>query len=94
MKVSEVTVEDVKQSIGYTAKDCDGLIGAYLAAGRAYIRGCTKLPDYTIDEHEDLTVVLLCIVGDFFENRSMTVAEESMNPTVKTILSLYAENHI
>lgn len=94
MKVSEVTISDVKQSIGYSAADCDRLLDTYLAAARALIRGYTKLTDSEIDEHDDLTTALLCAAGDMFENRSVAVNEATMNPTVKIILNLYAKNHI
>ncbi len=94
MKFSEVTVEDVKQSIGYSADDQNDLFRVHLAAGRAFIRGYTNLPDHLLDEHEDIAVALLCVAGELFEQRTMTVESDRMNPAVKLILGLYADNHI
>ncbi len=94
MKFSEVTVEDVKQSIGYSTDDQNDLIRAHLAAGRAFVRGYTNLPDHLLDEHEDLAVALLCVTGELFEQRALTVQSDRMNPAVKLILGLYADNHI
>lgn len=95
MKMSEITLEDIKQSVGYSSDDMNSLIdGVYLPAARSYIYGYTRLTPEEADAHEDLTTALLCLAGDMFENRYMAVENNTLNPTVEQILTLYAKNHV
>ena len=45
-----------------------------------------------IDEHEDLTLAVLVLVSDMFDNRQMTVDKSNVNRVVDTILGMYCTN--
>lgn len=94
MKVSEVTLQDVKDSTGYSSNRSDALFNIYMDSALAFIVGYTGLTPEEIDTHEDITTAYMCLVGDMFANRYTTVENDKLNPTVKQILSLYAINYL
>lgn len=94
MKVSEVTPQIIRDSLGVTDADSDSLIAVYSASALSYIRGFTDLSSEEIDKHEDLTIAYLCLVGDMFVNRFMTVSSDKLNPTAKQILAMYSKNYL
>lgn len=94
MKVSEVTLQNVKDSVGFSGNDSDALFKIYMSAAFSFISGYTGLTAEEIDEHEDIAIAYLCLVGDMFLNRYTTVENDKLNPTVKQILSLYAVNYL
>lgn len=94
MKVSEVTLQIVKDSVGFSGNGSDALFQVYMDAALSFIVGYTGLTAAEIDTHEDLATAYLCLVGDMFLNRYTTVENDKLNPTVKQILSLYAVNYL
>lgn len=92
MKISQVTLPTIKDSIGVTGEYSDSLIEIYKTAAISFIAGYTGLSTEQIDTHEDITVAYLCLIGDMFERRTMTVDKATINPTAKQILSMYAVN--
>lgn len=95
MKLSEVTLQEVKNNLGYTANNQDNLIQLYMEAAKAYIVSYTGLTEEQLDEHNDITFAFLALVMDMFLNRSAT-AEKACNDnkTVKTILGMHAVNYL
>ncbi len=96
MKISELTSEIVKDYCGISDEDSDDIIGQLLIpAAKAFIKGETSLTDEEIDEHEDLAIALCVLVNDMFTQRNYTLSlHQQVAPTVKTILSMYAVNHV
>ena len=58
----------------------------------AYVSSYTKLSKEKLDEHEDLTIAVLIIIAEMFENRTFTVESDSINPIAKSILDLHDHN--
>jgi hypothetical protein len=96
MKISELTSEIVKDYTGISDDDSDDIITSLLMpAAKAYIKGYTGLGDAQIDEHEDLTTAFCVLVYDMYTQRDYTLSlHKQVSPTVKTILSMYAVNHL
>ena len=94
MKISEVTLDIVKDSVGCSDSDSDTLFSIYQAAALNFIVGYTGLTTEEIDAHEDITIAYLCLIGDMFANRYSTVDNDKLNPTVQQILALYAVNYL
>ena len=96
MKISELTAAMVKDYTGISDDDSDDIVGTLLMpAAKAYIKGYTGLNDEEIDEHDDLATALCVLVNDMFTQREYTISShKQINPTVKTILSMYAVNHL
>lgn len=73
MKVSEL---DDKYLAGYLRLDDPGDIeiqetNTALEAAKAYARSYTGLSDEEMDQHEDMTVAILVLAADMFENKNL-----------------------
>lgn len=96
MKISELTSAMVKEYCGISDDDSDDIVSNMLMpAAKAYIKGYTGLTEAELDEHEDLTTAYCVLINDMFTQRDYTISmHRQVSPTVKTILSLYAVNHL
>jgi hypothetical protein len=96
MTISELTPAIVKDFCGISDEDSDDIVGDLLMpAAKAYITGYTGLTAEQLDEHEDLTTAFCVLVNDMFTQRDYTLSlHKQVSPTVKTILSMYALNHL
>lgn len=96
MKISELTAAMVKDFTGISDDDSDNIVEDLLMpAVKAYIKGYTGLTEEQLDEHDDLATAFCVLVNDMFTNRDYTISSHrQLSPTVKTILSLYAVNHL
>lgn len=96
MKISELTAAMVKDFTGISDDDSDNIVeNLLMPAAKAYIKGYTGLTEEQLDEHDDLATAYCVLVNDMFTNRDYTISSHrQLSPTVKTILSLYAVNHL
>lgn len=96
MKISELTAAMVKDFTGISDDDSDNIVEDLLMpAAKAYIKGYTGLTEEQLDEYDDLATAFCVLVNDMFTNRDYTISSHrQLSPTVKTILSLYAVNHL
>ena len=96
MKISEVTAADVIEFIREDETDSGlpGLLAKYMAAALAYLKGYTGLEDAELDEHDDLTIAYLILVGDMYDKRTTTANGLTVNKTLETILSMYSKNNV
>jgi hypothetical protein len=62
------------------------------AAAIAYCVGYTGLTNEELDNHEDITIAVLTLISDMWDNRSMTVDRANINRVVDTILGMYCIN--
>lgn len=94
MKISEVTVSDAIQKAKEDESDIDiySDFADFLAAGKQFIKSYTGLSDEQIDLREDLTIALFVLINEMHDNRSYTVTNDKLNPTVKTILNMHSVN--
>lgn len=96
MTISELTPELVKDYCGISDDDSDDIVEDMLMpAAKAYIKGYTGLNDEQLDEHDDLATAFCVLVNDMYTARDYTLSlHKQVSPTVKTILSMYAINHL
>lgn len=95
MKVSELTPVTIKDFCGISDTDSDNIITALISSAKAYIRDYTGLTDEQIDKHEDITYACMVLVNDMFTQRDYTLSSHKQAaPTVKSILSMHALNHV
>lgn len=96
MKVSEITLNDICRQIrteeAYLAEDDRKHLAILQKAAVDYVKGYTGLDDAGIDIHEDITVVVLVLISDMYDNRQMTVDKNNVNRVVDTILGMYCIN--
>lgn len=96
MKVSEITLKDICRQIrtdeAYLLEDDRGYLATLQKAAVGYVKGYTGLDEATIDIHEDITIAVLVLISDMYDNRQMTVDKNNVNRVVDTILGMYCEN--
>lgn len=96
MKVSMIGIEDICAQIRadetyLTSGDRDYLLILQKAAVE-YVKSYTGLTDAEIDGHEDITVAVLVLISDMYDNRQMYVDKSNVNRVVETILGMYCVN--
>lgn len=94
MRVSEVDESVIAQYC--RIEDVESLetesLTAMKSAALSFIRGYTGLTDEQIDEHEDITIALLVIVQDMYDNRTLYVDSSNINRVVDAILGMHSVN--
>lgn len=105
MKISEVTIDTLKNYIHVNHSEDDTLLSAILVGARSFIMGYTGLPltddptttdvvEDNMDAHEDLTIALLVLCAEMYDNRSYSVDNKELNNVVRTILQMYSTNNL
>lgn len=68
------------------------LIQAMQAAAVSYCVGQTGLTKEEMDEHEDITIAVLTLISDMWDNRSMSIDRSNINRVIDTILGMHCIN--
>lgn len=96
MKVSEITFSDICRQIreeeAYLTEEDRKYLSILQKAAVDYVKGYTGLDEAAIDTHEDITIAVLVLVSDMYDNRQMTVDKNNVNRVVDTILGMYCVN--
>lgn len=95
MKISEIKVEYlISYCNAYDDEETKKNMGIILDASKAFIKSSTGLDDETIDTYEDLTLVLLAVVSDMYDNRTFTIEKVQINPIYDSILNMHRRNFL
>ena len=94
MKISEVTLTDVKNYLRITDNDDDTLLTAILAAANGYVLSYTALTAEEADTIAELPIALMCLCSDMYDVRTSQVSNDKQNPIVSTILNMHRRNCI
>ncbi len=94
MKISEVTLAIVKDYCRVSDDESNTVLDAILTASKSYIKGYTGLTDEQLEAHEDITIALLVLCSDMYDNRQTTVQNANENKVVSTILGMHATNYL
>ena len=96
MKVSEITFSDICRQIreeeAYVTEESRKHLSILQNAAVDYVKGYTGLDEAAIDTHEDITIAVLVLISDMYDNRQMTVDKNNVNRVVDTILGMYCVN--
>ena len=68
------------------------LLNAIKKAAIEYCKSQTGLAEIEIDKHEDITVAVLALISDMWDNRSMSVQKSNVNRVVDSILGMHRTN--
>lgn len=63
-----------------------------LAAAKSYIMSYTGLDEAEMDLHEEISIAILVLCSDLYDNRQMMVESDKVNRTVRSILDLHSTN--
>lgn len=92
MKISEITIEELKSYANVFHSEDDNLFKSILAASKAYIKNYTGLTTEQMDLREDLTIALYVLSNELYDNRSFTVQNDKVNTVIKSILDMHSVN--
>lgn len=68
------------------------LIKSMQKAAVSYVCGQTGLSETEIDKYEDITIAVLTVISDMWDNRSLTIDRSTPNNLVDNILFMHSEN--
>ncbi len=91
MTISEIKVETVQAYIRADDEELETL-NILLTASKAAVMSYTGLTVDQLDEHEDLTVAVMLLCADLYDNRQFSVEHNRINPAAKLIMDLYSTN--
>lgn len=94
MKVSEITLDFVKDYLRLDDDTDDLLITAIIQASKQYIKGQTHLTEDELDTYADLPIACLALIADMYEVRQATSTRLNENPCVSFILNNHARGFI
>ena len=96
MKVSELTLPLIAQHLNEVEESLPendkNLINAMKAAAVKFCADYTGLSTEELDNFEDITVVVLALISDMYDNRQTTVDRGNVNRIVDTILGMHSIN--
>lgn len=92
MKVSEITLDDIKTYIKIDNDDEDNFLNAVLVDSKSFIKSYTGLDYDKIDEKEDLTLPIFVLCAEMYDNRQFTVNKGTLNPIIQSILDMHSVN--
>ena len=93
MKISEITTETIAEHLRVDETD-DPMIQVIKDAAVEYVRSYTGLTDEELDAHEDLTLAVLILASDMYDNRAATVKEANSTKTLEGILGMHSKNQL
>lgn len=94
MKVSELTLDIIKQYLRIDGNDDDILLEMLLASSIQYCTsymGCTR---EDLEKYDDVTIVVLSLISDSYEVRQFTTSTVTLNPIMRGVLDLHCSNFI
>ena len=94
MKVSEITLTDLKNYIKLSETDADDekFLNNILIVAKEFIKNFTGLSDEEVDTHEDFYIVVMVLCEDMWDNRILYVDKNNLNKVVETILGFHDGN--
>jgi hypothetical protein len=92
MKISSVTIDDLKGYANVYHNEDDNLFSAIFVAAKSFIVNYTGLTIDDLDTHEDLSIALFVLSNEMYDNRVFTVDNVKLNFVIKTILDGHSVN--
>ena len=91
-KVSDITAQDLAEYIriiDYTEDDLQTL-NNLLNVATTFITNYTGRTE--LDDYQDFVIVVLILVQDMWDNRTLYVDKDNLNKVVETILGMHSIN--
>ena len=93
-KVSEITAQDLADylRIAELTQDETNTLNTLLTVAKTYVTSYTGQTLEELDELKDIIVVVLILVQDMYDNRTLYVEDSNVNKVVESILGLHSVN--
>ena len=92
MKISEVNISDLKEYANVDHDYDNNIFSNILLSSKSYIKSYTGLNEEQIDSKEELTIALMILCNEMYENRIYTVENDKVNKIVNSILDMHSIN--
>lgn len=96
MKVSWITLKEIaaqlRTELDYLNDSDKGYIEILKEAAISYVKEYTGLSETELDLYEDITIAVLVLISDMYDNRQMYVDKNNVNRVVDTILGMHCVN--
>jgi hypothetical protein len=92
MRISEITIDDIKNYLHVYHSEDDKLIEAILVACKAFVKNYTGLQPEQLNISEDLSMAVLILSSELYDNRVYTVENTNVNPAIQAILNMHSVN--
>lgn len=91
-KVSDIKVEDIADylRIDELTEGDEQMLKNLLEIAKTYIESYTGQTE--LDNYQDFVIVVLVLVQDMYDNRTMYVDSTNLNTVVETILGMHSVN--
>lgn len=92
--VSQITVQDLVDycRISETTQDDLNTLNTALTVAKVYVAEYTGRTIQELDDYKDIIIVILILVQDMWDNRTLYVDTNNVNKVVESILNLHAVN--
>lgn len=93
-KVSEITSDDLAEYLRIEELT-DGekqTLTNLLNVAKKFIENYTGRTETELDSYQDFVIVVLLLVQDMYDNRTMYVDSNNLNTVVETILGMHSTN--
>ena len=94
MKISEITIDKVKDYCGISGNDSDGILTACLDSAKAYAVSFTGCDLEKLEEFEDVSLAVMMLANDYFLFRFSGSGNDKPNPAVENILHMHCKNFL
>lgn len=93
-KVSEITPQDLSEYIRLVDPTQDDLntLSTLLTVAKVYVGEYTGRTIQDLDDYKDIIIVILVLVQDMWDNRTLYVDTNNANKVVESILGLHSVN--
>lgn len=94
MKMNEVTLDDLKEYLKVDGNEEDKILTSMLEASKTYIKDYTGLSEENLNTIDSLTIAMLTICSDMYENRVYSIDKKTIQPNMiaKSIMDMYSMN--
>ena len=95
MRLSEIDVPFAKEYLRQDGDEDDKLIGAILEGAKDYIVKYTGQGLEQLEQREDLTIAVLVLVAEFYDNRTISVNDRinlKVNMMLESLIGKYSTN--
>ncbi len=92
MKPSKINAQTVLGFLRLDGEPDDVSPDTLLAAAKSYIMSYTGLDEAEMDLHEEISIAILVLCSDLYDNRQTAVESDKVNRTVRSILDLHSTN--
>lgn len=95
MKVSEVTVADIKSWGNIEIDDDDDMIQRIIMpTAKARLRDHTGLDDEALDQEESIALAFLALCVFLYDNRTLNIVNDKQNEVVQSFLDAHRINFL